>query len=245
MSPRYLDEAELAAREDHVLDQALMIIDQHGLSALTIDKIVAVVEYSKGTVYNHFNSKEDVLTALCNRNMRTVYTSFCRAVAIDRCERHKMMAISFAYMLKVVLNPQSFHLMMNAKTEIFEKASAKRSEEHEQLDKQLFDICNGVIHQAIIKQELQLKPGMDERAATFAVYAMCFGTIGLLLKQSGPCQTTMGALMEDSVLAHCNIVKDGLGWAPAKTSDATLIQYLKEHTFADEMLSLSQQGIRL
>ena len=116
MPPRYIDEAALQARETIILDQALVIIRAQGIVGLTMDKLVAKVSYSKGTVYNHFSSKEDVLAGLCNRNMRSVLTLFIRAAAIDACARDRMTAICFAYMLSVLLSPQHFALVMNAKT---------------------------------------------------------------------------------------------------------------------------------
>lgn len=245
MAPRYIDEATLAAREDEILDQALVIIEQQGLSALTVDKVVASVSYSKGTVYNHFSSKEDIYTALCNRNMRQLDHLFRRAVDIDTSERHKMTAIGFAYMLMTLLTPQSFTLMMNAKTEIFKKATPERGEEHEQLDGVLFDICNQVIIDAIAKKELQLKAGMEQSEATFSFYAMAFGTIGLLLKKDRSCQSTIGGMLEDRVIAHGNIVMDGLGWLPAPTPEPEFIDYLKTKVFVDEITVLHARGVDL
>ena len=246
MAPRYINEAILAAREDEILDQALVIIEQQGLTALTMDKVVASVNYSKGTVYNHFSSKEDLYTALCNRNMRQLAKLFRRAVDIDTSERHKMTAIGFAYMLMVLLTPQSFTLMMNAKTEIFEKATPERGEEHEALDNVLFTICNQVIQAAIAKKELTLKPGIDEQQATFSIYAMAFGTMGLLLKKDNACQSTMGGLMlEDRVLAHGNMIMDGLGWLAATTPESEFIDHLKQQVFAEEIATLHKCGVDL
>jgi len=245
MAPRYIDQATLDAREDEILDQALMIVEHQGLSALTVDKVVTSVSYSKGTVYNHFSSKEDIYTALCNRNMRDLADLFRRAAAIDTSERHKMAAIGFAYMLMVLLTPQSFTLMMNAKTEIFEKATPERGEEHERLDCVLFGICNQVIVNAIEKKELQLKEGVSESDATFSIYAICFGTIGLLLKKDRSCQSTMGGMLEDRVIAHGNIVMDGLGWLPAPTPTGEFIDYLKTHIFAAEIALLHERGVDL
>lgn len=246
MAPRYIDKETLAAREDEILDQALVIIERKGLSSLTMDKLVASVSYSKGTVYNHFSSKEDVYTALCNRNMRQLADLFHRAAAIETNERHKMAAIGFAYMLMVLLTPQSFTLMMNAKTEIFEKAQAARGQEHEELDSVLFGICNNVISKAIDKGELVLKEGISQKEATFSIYAISFGTIGLLLKRdSGGCQSVMGGMLEDRVTAHGNIVMDGLGWSPAPTPDDEFIEYLKTDVFAEEISILHARGVDL
>ncbi len=243
MPPRYIDQDALDAREDEILDQALKIIEEKGVAFLTVDKLVACVNYSKGTVYNHFSSKEDVFTALCNRNMRHLERLFMRASSIDETARHKMMSIGFAYMLSVLMTPQSFTLMMNAKTEIFEKASPKRRDEHEYLDGVLYRICCDVVEEAIEHSELSLEEGVDTHDISFSIYAMVFGTIGLLLKKDRKCSSIIGVMLEDRVIAHGNFVMDGLGWKKPQKADQDILDFLKTDMFEKEIEILNKRGI--
>ncbi len=245
MSPRYIDEATLKAREEEILDRALEIISKNGIVALTMDKLVASVSYSKGTIYNHFSSKEDVLAGLCNRNMRSVMNLFLRAVDIDGNSRDKMTAIGFAYMLSVLLSPQHFALVMNAKTELFETASEARREEHDQLDQKLFGVMCDLIEKAIANQELILNDNVDVQQVSFSLWAMSFGTIGLLLNGEKACSTTTGMILEDRVIKHGNIVMDGLGWAPSDRDQTEFLQWLKSDVFNPELDMLEKQGVFL
>ena len=245
MPPRYIDESELQAREQAILDQALAIISAHGLAALNMDKLIAQVPYSKGTVYNHFSSKEDVFTALCNRNMRRVEQLFQRAAAIDGSAWDKMTAIGFAYMLSVLLSPQHFMLVMSAKTELFDKASIVRREEHDLVDQQLFGVIEGVIEQAIANGELKLRPGAVPQQVSFSLWAMAFGTIGLLLGGDKSCGALDGMMIEGRVIAHGNLIKEGLGWAGSDWDQQEFLQWLKTDVFAEELQQLEQQGVFL
>lgn len=245
MAPRYIDQAALDAREDSILDGALDIISKQGIVALTMDKLVSEISYSKGTLYNHFSSKEDVLAGLCNRNMRSVKDLFLRAAAIEESARDKMTAIGFAYMLSVLLSPQHFALVMNAKTELFEKASPKRREEHDLLDEKLFSVMHSIIQEAISKKELVLKDGVDAQQVSFSTWAMAFGTIGLLLNGEKACSTMTGMILEDRVIAHSNIVMDGLGWQASAREQKEFLCWLKSDVFAGEVDVLEQQGIFL
>ncbi len=245
MAPRYIDQAALEARENNILDSALSLISRLGIVGLTMDKLVAEISYSKGTLYNHFSSKEDVLAGLCNRNMRSVMQLFSRAIAIDGCVRDKMTAIGFAYMLSVLLSPQHFALVMNAKTELFEKASLERREEHDCLDEKLFNVMYGIIQEAIAKRELQLKKGVDAQQVSFSIWAMAFGTIALLLNGEKACSTMTGMMLEDRVIAHSNIVMDGLGWQASERDQYEFLCWLKNDLFVKEVNLLEQKDIRL
>lgn len=245
MAPRYLDQATLDAREDSILDSALEIISEQGIVCLTMDKLVAATAYSKGTLYNHFSSKEDVLAGLCNRNMRSVKNLFQRAAAIDTSARDKMTAIGFSYMLSVLMAPQHFALVINAKTELFEKASEKRREEHDQLDEGLVGVMHGIIQEAVSKKELVLQSNIDLQQVSLSLWAMSFGTISLLLNGEKACSTLTGMALEDRVITHGNIVMDGLGWQSSGREQQELVNWLKSDVFANEVDALEQQGIYL
>lgn len=245
MAPRYIAPETLQAREEELLDSALDIISSHGVVAFTMDKLVASVSYSKGTVYNHFSAKEDVLAGLCNRNMILILDLFSRAAAIEGSARDKMTAIGFGYMLSVLMAPQSFALAINAKTEMFDKASETRQEQHRVLDEKLFGIIQKVIDQALQNDELVLAEGVDAQKVSFALWAMSFGTIGLLLDGAKACSSLTGMTLEDRVIAHGNMVKDGLGWAKGQRDSKDLINHLKSDIFSEEVQLLRQQGVCL
>ena len=57
-------------REHEIMALAEQIMESDGFSALTMDKVVAGSSCSKGTVYNHFGSKEDLICGLCIKSMR-------------------------------------------------------------------------------------------------------------------------------------------------------------------------------
>jgi AcrR family transcriptional regulator len=51
MTPRLLDGNALQAREQQIIDSAVNLIEVLGIENLTMDKVVANVPFSKGTVY--------------------------------------------------------------------------------------------------------------------------------------------------------------------------------------------------
>lgn len=63
MAPRISDEAKEARRE-HILAAALECFSAKGYYASTVDDIVSYCGLSKGSVYNYFNSKEEIFIHL-------------------------------------------------------------------------------------------------------------------------------------------------------------------------------------
>ncbi|MEO1235180.1 MAG: helix-turn-helix domain-containing protein, partial [Planctomycetota bacterium] len=55
---------EIADRERLILDHARRMLLDGGVASLSMDRLAEAIEYSKGTVYQHFSSKEDVVAAL-------------------------------------------------------------------------------------------------------------------------------------------------------------------------------------
>lgn len=56
-----------------ILDAAETRMVEYGLTATTIDSVAPMAGVSKGAVYFHFSSKEDLLLAILERSRRTVF----------------------------------------------------------------------------------------------------------------------------------------------------------------------------
>jgi AcrR family transcriptional regulator len=67
-----------------LLDAAEAIVAEHGVNALTLDKVAAAARVSKGGLLHHFNSKEALLRAIVTRmaeEMRAVFDALYAAEA--------------------------------------------------------------------------------------------------------------------------------------------------------------------
>ncbi len=215
MSPRIVDDAMLKAREQVILDAALDYIKEQSISSLTVDKVVAKVPFSKGTVYNHFCSKEDIVTGLCNQCISSLCSLFYTAIDFDGNIREKMVSICIAYMMSAKTDPTRFMLVITAKTPTLQqKASEERWNEHVDLESQLIDLFCGLIQQALGDRELSLPPGMSPPQVAFAIWSMSFGTIALLQEGLERCDLRRMMEVERELVSHCNLIMDGLGWLP-------------------------------
>ena len=53
-------ERERAVREELILTHARRLLLSNGFQGLSLDELARSIEYSKGTIYLHFESKEDI-----------------------------------------------------------------------------------------------------------------------------------------------------------------------------------------
>jgi len=234
---------EVADREQLLLDLALEIIEKHGFSTLTMDKLTQQSEYSKGTVYNHFSSKEDLLTALCLRAIRVQKVLYNKLITFDACSREKVVGFAFAYELFAKLNPALFMVGLTVKTSaIREKASPQRGNAITEAENELIEMMITIANGAIEAGELSKKYAQNLYQVTFSIWCTAFGTVSLMqtLGESGNSSCIDNICVDNSLLYHISLLLDGLGWSPLN-DDFDYAQTwlkLKNEVYATEIAQL-------
>ena len=124
-------ERERQSRERLIVSAALEQLRDRGVQDLNLDEIARQIEYSKGTLYSHFISKEDILVASATAILRERANLFERAITFTGTTRERARCIGFACCHFMLAHPDFFRLEMALKDPSFwEKASSKRREEH-------------------------------------------------------------------------------------------------------------------
>ncbi|MEW6753017.1 MAG: helix-turn-helix domain-containing protein [Candidatus Latescibacterota bacterium] len=83
-------EREKAAHRREILQAAMRVFARKGFAAATIDEIAQEAEFSKGTVYLHFASKEDLLSTILLEMHNTAVTGLRQALAGTRSLREEL-----------------------------------------------------------------------------------------------------------------------------------------------------------
>src|SRR5215468_3571804 len=89
-------ERERAAREELILDHAQKMLLKDGFQNLNLDNLAEAVEYSKGTLYLHFKTKEDLALAVVTRAQKERADFFERALKFHGKTREQISAVGFA-----------------------------------------------------------------------------------------------------------------------------------------------------
>jgi AcrR family transcriptional regulator len=201
-------------REQELLVLAQHILQQDGFAGLTMDRLTALSSVSKGTIYNHFCSKEDLFTALSVDSLQRQLALFKRALLIPGHSREQVLALHLAYHQFSMTEPTLFLCLLTANTPgVIEKSSPARLALRQQLELQLVAICQQLIAQAIAEGSLQLPTNQSLDALAFVQWAQAFGS-NALFKPTQQLGLFTQLEPQATMLLGINLLLDGLNWKP-------------------------------
>jgi len=205
-------ERERAEREVLILDHAQRLLVRDGFQDLNLDELAEAVEYSKGTIYQHFESKEDLTLAIATRALRERSDLFERASKFQGRSRERMRAVGFACCQFAIIHRDYFSVEMMLKSDSFwEKASAERRRQHGVQAGRLLQVTNGIVVEAQVLGDLpkDVRP-MDVTLSLIAV------TMGSHIAAMQP-DLQVACAIEDPICVvrqNQDRMCDGWGWKP-------------------------------
>lgn len=246
--PKLLDEAALKERELLIINSAVLLIQTNGIENLTMDKVVAQVPFSKGTVYKHFIGKEDLLLAISNYSIKVLGDLFYRAYQFKGCARSRMLLLNFSYLIYAMLYPALFQCVMCSKSpNVVGKSSEKHINEGELLEVKLMTSIHGIVEDGLNDGSLSLPLNMDIQQICFSNWSMAYGAITLLSGEVEQCSGRTSLIVERELFNHSNLLHDGMGWQPL-SKDRNHCAELKTalgELFPEELMQIKAKGREL
>jgi len=231
---------EIKEREALILDVATRMLVENGYLELSMDRIAEQIEYSKGTVYQHFSSKEDLVSAIVARTMETRADMFSRAAVYPGRARERMLGIGLASRLFIQLYPYHFKAEQVVRIDsIMGKAGENRRRRIEGCERRCIQIVCGIIRDAIEQGDLTLPDELTPEALTFSLWSMHFG--GYALMDSDPLQELGIDDPPYALYRSIMALLDGLGFAPLTSAwdyEATQ-EKIRREVFASECSRLN------
>ena len=232
---------ELLEREELILDAAQQMLHQSGYNHLSMDRVAEKVEYSKGTIYNHFASKEDLVCSLCCRFITNLIDVFERAYQYDGSTRERYSAIGIGYSLYHQLHPLDSQNIQTLKNNaVREKVSEDKLCEMESLEQKITKISRSIVQDAIDCGDLDKKYQDHVNTIVFGCWSMHYGA--LLLDQSDiPLQELGFSPVVKKLWHNANIYLDGYQWTPLSTTTDSekLFDKISSALFDGEIKKLS------
>lgn len=244
MAPRQLAAAELLEREQRILTAAFDVVGEVGVAALTLERVSQNLPYSKGTLYNHFTCKEDLVIAMCVESMEVFEGFLRRTIDFDATARVRMQTMSLAYLLYASLYPTRFMLVISAKSgQVIEKASEARRATLLETESRLMSLpAEHLVGPALASGECAPPMPLTPEQIIFACWSNSFGSISLLHDEVRSCTVRQDMHPEREVLTSANLLLDGLGWAPLSADHDWRGEALRalDTLFSDELALLRQ-----
>ena len=237
---------EIQQRKSLMLDIAEQLIAEGGHQALSMDRIAELSEYSKGTVYQHFPCKEEILISICLRSMGTLTDLFERANQFNGRPRERLSAICIAHSLYAALHPLQFSFIQVIKAgTVKEKISEESRAIHLEAERRIIGVVVHAIQDGISNGDLVLAEGMTPVDVVFGMWASSYGS--LVLQTYDIDFDEIGLPDPNGSMARMfQFTLDGMGWQPlSKDNDYnTLVERIKTEVFADEFAQLDANSSR-
>lgn len=168
---RKLAPQTLVERENQILDLAHSIVLASGSAALTMEKIAEQVPFSKGTLYNHFKSREDVLMALFCRIQESVYDIFRRGASYSGSSRDRYSAVITAAEVRDWSDSGCCPTFLSP--DVLEKASTEYHERFTALHHKILGFLNDIAADAIKSGDLPVNTPIEE--LNYSTWALAVG----------------------------------------------------------------------
>jgi AcrR family transcriptional regulator len=233
---------EIRQREELLLDVGRRMLIEQGYAGLNMDRIAEATEYSKGTVYQHFISKEDLIMALACRSMERRRALFEKAVAFQGKPRERILALAVAEELFVTTNPHHFRTEQIVHMAALEtKVKPERAAELRGRMLQCLSLPRSVAEEAVAQGQLKLPRGQTAADVVFGLYGVGVGMFTAVTTQAELFAEFGVSDPRDVFWTHCRAYLDGLGWRPFHTpaEHAQIVRRIQKEVFADEYAQAS------
>ncbi|MCX3063679.1 TetR/AcrR family transcriptional regulator [Streptomyces beihaiensis] len=202
---------EVADRDQKLVHAALGMIRSDGFHNLTLAKLAQRTGYSKGTIYNHFTCREDLLVELSAESARLQLRYFQAIADLPWDGVRSGCAMALAYMEHAVFAPELFECGISARTDAVRRlASEQRLKRRDLVESQLAQVV-GYAVERIVSEGAFHNDDIGVNAAVDALRAFVLGYATThLLSHSFAWAGEEGV---DGRLKATASVMRGLGWA--------------------------------
>jgi AcrR family transcriptional regulator len=179
-----------------------------------MDRVASQMEYAKGTIYNHFPNKEEIVLALAVESMELRRTLFVRAASIDGSARIRLMAIGAACEFFTQHCTDDFLVEQCIRNQsIWEKSSEQRQNLIRQCEGQCMGIVADVVRDAVLRNELVIPEMLTAEELVFGFWAINYGS--QILTYSSPSLPAIGVNDPfNAIRVHCCTLLNGFAWQP-------------------------------
>jgi len=222
---------ELEKRATEILRVARPILVSEGFQALSMDRVAAQMEYAKGTIYNHFPNKEEIVLALAVESMEVRRKLFEQASQLRLSSRNRMMGVGVACEFFTQNCNEDFVLEQWVRNQgIWDKSTPQRQNAVRQGEGRCMAIVVGIVRDALIAKDLQIPESISPEEFVFGFWALNYGS--QILTHTSPSLPAIGINNPlNAIRIHCSTLLNGFSWQPLMDAE----------TYTSEMTSLENR----
>lgn len=209
MTPK---QREIHLRKQQTLDVARAIFRDRGYLGLNMDRVASEMGISKGTLYQHFKNKEEVLLAMAVETLEKRTAMFEKAVMFPGRSRERMAAVGCAAERFVMNFPDHFELeKVLSCGSIIQKTSPILQTAQTQMELKCISLVSGVVRDGVASGDLVLDGTLTPDQVVFGLWSVTYGGYSIM-----ECQETVQQMGIENgfrmVRDINNKYLDGIGW---------------------------------
>lgn len=241
LSPK---QQEIRDREKAILSVAGRFLDQEGYASLSMDRIAAELRYAKGTIYNHFPNKEEIILALAVQAIQTRQELFQRACEMKGSSRDRIQAVGIAFEFYIRNNPQHFKVEQVIRHDsIWGKTSQQRRDLMLNCEISCMQMLASIVQDGIEDGDIdEIHAGSIEEML-FGLWALTYGSY--VLHATSPSLSILGVHdVFKAVRSNSSRMMNGIGWRPLRQLDEDLGKYerVAQELFPDQIAKLQSSN---
>lgn len=240
LSPK---QRQIREREAGILFAARSILLSDGYYGLTMERIAAGSNCPKGTIYQHFACKEDVVLTLAVASLNLRFEILRRGAEFEGHARERMVGVGEGAVLFTRMHPEDAQIIYMARGSIREKASLACVREAVRVEHQMAELLRGILSDGVKQGDLELGASLSIEQMAFAFWALADGGIALSMEGGPQHALGMNNPYHDLWLAF-NWLADGYGWRPLFSEwdwEETLAQ-VRRAVFREETAQVYGEG---
>ncbi len=208
---------EILDRQQQVLKVARQIFRQRGYLGLNMDRVAHEMNVAKGTIYQHYKNKEEIILALAVETLDKRTAMFEQACLFRGKPRERMAAIGCAAELFVIRFPDHFELeKVLSCSSIIEKTSENMQLAKTAAELKCINLVAGIVRDAVASGDLELPSEVSPDQVVFGLWSSTYGGYSIM-----GCDDTLRQMGIDNgfkmVRDINNRLLDGFGWRPLST----------------------------
>lgn len=240
---------EIRDREQAILKVARPMLLEGGYQRFSMDRIAAELRYAKGTIYNHFPNKEEIILALAVEAIQLRQAMFRKGLDYPGSPRERLQAIGVAFEMYVRNYPHYFRLEQIIRHDpVWDKASPQRRQLMLDCELECMGMLHAIVEAGVARGDLDFTPISNPAEMLFSLWGLSYGMY--VLNQTSPSLASLGI---HDVYRACRIASsqlmNGIPWRPIMNLEEDLRTYerIACHLFPEEVkkvpnFSLFAQG---
>ncbi|MFT6640256.1 MAG: AcrR family transcriptional regulator, partial [Flavobacteriaceae bacterium] len=230
---------ELAQRHSLFLEIGKDLLHENGFHQFSMDSVAEQAEYSKGTLYQHFSCKEELLIQLCLERMAGLHTLGEQAATYNGSHRERLLAFQIAHELWMNIEPRDIYMLQHVHADgVLNKVDEQSLLSFRKLESGIITVCASIFQDAMDDGALPTGT-LNAAELVYGMWSMCYG--GQLLRTFSTPLTDMGVRDPGtSITTLLQVMLNGLDWKPLMSPEETMAlrDHLENEFFTDTLAHL-------